>query len=130
MSGKRIHIDPTETSPEIDIDIEQGVVEFSGRSLPHNSDQFFQRVYHWIDEYLRAPKEKTTVNMKLDYLDTSSSKHFYNIFERLNAVTERGQQVAVKWHYEEGDEDMEETGKDYENFFNMEFQFIEVDELF
>ncbi len=130
MSGKKIHIDPTETSPEIDIDIEHGVVEFIGRSLPNNSDQFYQRVYHWIDEYLRTPKATTTVNIKLDYLDTSSSKHFYNIFERLNAVTEQGQTVDVRWHFEHGDEDMEETGKDYENLFNMNFQFIEQEELF
>lgn len=130
MSGKRIHIDPTETSPEIDIDIEQGVVQFSGRSLPHNSDQFFQRVYHWIDEYLRAPQACTTVNMKLDYLDTSSSKHFYNIFERLSMVAENGQAISVNWHFERGDEDMEETGKDYENLFDLDFRFIEVEELF
>ena len=57
------------------------------------------------------------VNMRLDYLDTSSSKHLYNIFDRLRAVTERGQQVRVNWHYESGDDDMEETGKDYRQLF-------------
>ena len=71
-----------------------------------------------------------TVNVRLDYLDTSSSKHFYNIFERLNAVIDRGNAVNVQWHFEHGDEDMEETGKDYQNLFNMNFQFIEQEELF
>ncbi len=68
--------------------------------------------------------------MRLDYLDTSSSKHLYNIFSRLDAVTERGRQVQVNWHFETGDEEMAETGKDYESLFKLEFSFIEVEELF
>jgi hypothetical protein len=87
-------------------------------------------VYSWLEEYIAKPQEETTVNMKLDYLDTSSSKHLYNIFSRLDAVTERGQHVQVNWHYETGDEEMAETGKDYQSLFRLDFQFIEVEELF
>ena len=32
--------------------------------------------------------------------------------------------------YETGDEEMAETGKDYQSFFNLDFNFIEVKELF
>ncbi|MBK6831665.1 MAG: DUF1987 domain-containing protein [Flavobacteriales bacterium] len=130
MSNKRFHIDRTETSPQIDLDLDQGLLEFIGRSLPHNSEQFYARVYRWIEEYLEAPREQTTVHMRLDYLDTSSSKPLYNIFSKLNAVNERGQQVQVNWHYETGDEEMAETGKDYESLFRLDFKFVEVAELF
>lgn len=130
MATKRFHIDKTETSPQIDLDLDSGVLEFTGRSLPNNSEQFYTRVYRWIEEYLQEPKSETTVNMKLDYLDTSSSKHLYNIFRKLDAVSERGQKVQVNWHYESGDEEMAETGKDYQSFFRLSFNFIEVDELF
>ncbi|HEY0977449.1 MAG TPA: DUF1987 domain-containing protein [Flavobacteriales bacterium] len=130
MATKRLHIDRTETSPGIELDLEQGTIEFIGRSLPANSELFYGRVYRWLEEYLKQPRLDTTVNMKLDYLDTSSSKHFYNIFERLNAVTEKGRNVQVNWHYESGDEEMAETGKDYQSFFKLNFQFIEVAELF
>jgi len=130
MATKLLHIDRTETSPQIDIDMEHGVMEFVGRSLPANSEQFYSRVYRWLDEYLRIPRTETTVNMKLDYLDTSSSKHLYNIFDRLNTVNERGQSVHVNWHFETGDDEMAETGKDYERFFSMDFRFIEVEEMF
>lgn len=130
MAAKRFHIDRTETSPQIDMDLDQGVLDFIGRSLPHNSEQFYSRVYRWIEEYLQEPKVETTVNMKLDYLDTSSSKHLYNIFQKLDAVSERGQHVQVNWHFETGDEEMAETGKDYESLFKLDFNFIEVPELF
>lgn len=130
MATKLLHIDRTETSPQIDMDLEQGTLEFVGRSLPANSEQFYSRVYRWLDEYLRAPREETTVNMKLDYLDTSSSKHLYNIFQKLDAVNERGQHVRVNWHFETGDEEMAETGKDYESLFRLDFNFVEVKDLF
>ncbi len=130
MAHKRFHIDKTETSPQIDLDLDNGILEFIGRSLPHNSEQFYSRVYNWLEEYLHAPRVETIVNMKLDYLDTSSSKHLYNIFQKLDAVSERGQKVSVNWHYESGDDEMVETGKDYESFFKIDFNFIEVEELF
>lgn len=130
MSTKHFHIDRTENSPQIDMDVDNGIMEFIGRSLPHNSEQFYSRVYNWLDEYLQNSKGETTVNMRLDYLDTSSSKHIYNIFSRLDAMTGNGQHVKVNWHYESGDEEMAETGKDYESFFKLDFEFIEVEELF
>ena len=130
MATKRLHIDRTDTSPGIELDLEHGIIDFTGRSLPANSEIFYSRVYRWLEEYLKQPRAETTVNMKLDYLDTSSSKHFFNIFDKLNAVSERGQKVHVKWHYETGDEEMAETGKDYQSFFDMDFSFIEVKELF
>jgi SiaC family regulatory phosphoprotein len=130
MATKHLHIDRTATSPEIDLDLEHGQIAFIGRSLPANSEDFYGRVYRWLDEYLKQPKKETVVNMRMDYLDTSSSKHFFNIFDRLNTVNERGQHVQVKWHYETGDDEMAETGKDFQSFFNMDFDFVEVKELF
>ncbi|TXI80774.1 MAG: DUF1987 domain-containing protein [Flavobacteriales bacterium] len=130
MVSKHFHIDRTENSPQIDMDVDNGIMEFVGRSLPHNSEQFYSRVYRGLDEYLQRTRGETTVNMKLDYLDTSSSKHIYNIFSRLNAETAEGRQVRVNWHYECGDEEMAETGKDYESLFRLDFSFIEVEELF
>jgi SiaC family regulatory phosphoprotein len=127
---KHLHIGRTDTSPQIDIDAEHGLLEFTGRSLPTNSEQFFARVHGCLDEYLRNQKPLTTVNMRLDYLDTSSSKHFYNILGRLGSAMDQGKQVKVNWHYEEGDEQMEEAGRDFETLLRMPFAFIREQELF
>lgn len=130
MATKRLLIDRTDTSPGIELDLEAGMIEFVGRSLPANSEMFYGRVYRWLEEYLKQPCHETTVNLRLDYLDTSSSKHFYNIFDRLRHVNDRGRTVHVNWHYESGDEEMAEAGKDYQGLFNLDFRFIEVQELF
>ena len=130
MYDPHYHIDRTETSPQVDLDTDNGTLEFVGRSLPANPEQFYSRVYAWLEQYVTEPRKETTVNMRMDYLDTSSSKHFFNIFRRLDAVSELGQHVQINWHYETGDEEMAETGKDYESLFKLNFEFIEVEELF
>lgn len=130
MALKQFHIGRTETSPEVEVDMEHGVIDITGRSLPMNCGQFYERVYRWLEEYLKEPQPQTTVNMRLDYLDTSSSKHFYQIFERLSTANGDGHRVQVNWHYEIGDEEMAEAGKDYQSFFSLDFQLIEVKDLF
>jgi hypothetical protein len=91
---------------------------------------FYERVFRWLEEYLKHPRRETVVNMRMDYLDTSSSKHFYNIFDKLRAANEHGSTVHVNWHYETGDQEMAETGKDYQTLFPLDFRFIEVRDLF
>ncbi|MCB0773239.1 MAG: SiaC family regulatory phosphoprotein [Flavobacteriales bacterium] len=130
MSIKHMHIGGTPTSPEVEMDLESGTIDIVGRSLPANSEQFYGRVYRWLEEYLKTPCDRTTVNMRLDYMDTSSTKHFYNIFDRLREVNAQGRSVEVNWHFETGDEEMAETGKDYQLLFPMRFNFIEVKDLF
>ncbi|MGV9013370.1 MAG: DUF1987 domain-containing protein [Flavobacteriales bacterium] len=130
MEIKHMHIDRTETSPEVQLDLESGTIDFIGRSLPANSELFYERVFRWLEEYLKHPHRETVVNMRMDYLDTSSSKHFYNIFDKLRAANGQGSTVQVNWHYETGDQEMAETGKDYQTLFPLEFRFIEVRDLF
>ena len=130
MEIKHMHIDRTETSPEVQLDLESGTIDFIGRSLPANGEVFYERVFRWLEEYLKHPRTETVVNMRMDYLDTSSSKHFYNIFDKLRAANVEGSTVHVNWHYETGDQEMAETGKDYQTLFPLDFRFIEVRDLF
>jgi len=125
-----VKINKTERTPDVTLDHEKGYIELRGRSLPMNSMAFFEPIHHWLKDYSKTPRKVTTVNIMLDYFDTSSSKHIYNIFSQLRAVNEQGNHITVNWHFENGDEEMEETGKDYENLFQMSFNFVEVDELF
>lgn len=130
MSIKHLHIDRTPTSPEMLLDLERGTMDITGRSLPANGEQFYGHVHRWLDEYLKQPCASTTVNIRLDFMDSTSSKHFYNIFNRLSVVEQPGREVNVNWHFEIGDEEMAEVGKDYQRFFPIHFRFIGVKDLF
>ena len=47
----------------------------------------------------------------------------------LKKIFDNGSDVLVKWHHEESDDDMKESGEDYMDIIKIPFEFIEfVDE--
>ncbi|MFN8350568.1 MAG: SiaC family regulatory phosphoprotein [Flavobacteriales bacterium] len=66
---------PDRDSPGIDLDPCRGESPPWPFTSP-NSEQFFGRVHRWLDEYLKQPKP-TTVDIRMDYLDTEQQQHFY-----------------------------------------------------
>lgn len=121
-------IDPSNTTPTVRFDAATGVMQLSGRSTPENSVEFYKRLLDWLDEYGQKPCSKTELNIKLEYFNTSSSKCLLDIFKSFNNLHKAGNEVLVKWYYEEEDEDMQEAGEDYSDLLNVPFEIIEVKE--
>ncbi len=121
-------IDPSNTTPTVRFDANTGVMQLSGRSTPENSVEFYKRLLDWFDEYSQNPCERTELNIKLEYFNTSSSKCLLDIFKSFNNLHKSGNDVIVKWYYEEEDEDMQEAGEDYSDLLNVPFEIIEVKE--
>ncbi len=117
-------IEPTDITPLINLDAEEGQIELRGRSIPENSLEFYQPVYKWLDEYVESPKDKTIVNVQLDYFNTSSSKCILDILKKIDRLDEMGKDVLVKWYYDENDEDMMEAGEDYSDLLEVPFEII------
>ncbi len=106
-----------------------GKLELRGRSIPENSVEFYKPLNDWIDTYGRNPSLETTVDVKLEYFNTSSSKCILDLFKKLEAIHGKGTEVKVNWFFEMDDEDMEEAGEDYQAIISLPFQLIEVDEI-
>ena len=117
-------IESTDITPFINLDAEAGQLELKGRSIPENSLEFYQPVYKWLDEYLENPKDKTIVNVQLDYFNTSSSKCILDILKKVDKLDEMGKDVLIKWFYDENDEDMMEAGEDYSDLLEVPFEII------
>jgi len=69
---------------------------------------------------------KTTVEVKLEYFNTSSSKCILDVFKKLEIIHKARNDVEIKWYYEEDDEDMLEAGEDYESIIRVPFEMIET----
>jgi hypothetical protein len=83
----------------------------------------------WIDEYAANPKAQTTVDIKLEYFNTSSSKCILDLFKLLEKLNEKSTKVKINWFYEVEDEDMAEAGEDYRAIIDLPFEMIEVEEI-
>ena len=126
---EKLVIDGSAKTPSIDFNSETGTLALKGRSIPENSIEFYKPLNDWLDMYAVAPKENTTVDVRLEYFNTSSSKCILDLFKRLEKVNQGSSAVHVNWYFETDDEDMEEAGEDYEAIVGLPFKIIEVAEI-
>ncbi len=115
-------------TPTVNLNPETGTIEIKGRSIPENSIEFYKPVVDWLEEYGKNPKEKTTVNIQLEYFNTSSSKCILDVLKKLEAIAKAGHDIIINWFYEEDDEDMLEAGEDYQSIIKVPFKMIETED--
>lgn len=123
---ENIHIEGTVRTPFVKFDYEQGQLELAGRSIPENSIAFYKPLFEWLDEYAKSPKVDTIMVFNLEYFNTSSSKCILDILRKLETLKESPSKpnVIVKWYYDEGDEDMEESGGDFKSLINLDIELL------
>jgi hypothetical protein len=117
-------IEGTQKTPEIKFNPVQGLLEISGRSNPENSKQFFQPLFDSLEAYSQNPLPKTTLNVKLEHFNTSSSKCLMDVFKRMKMLTKKEKEIEINWFYEVDDEDIMEAGETYEVMTGLKFNLI------
>lgn len=111
--------------PTIVIDLENGLFELSGSSIPENPFEVFEPVLDHLKLYLENPHSNTSLNLKLDYFNTSTSKILLDIIDNLADLQQNQQSdVAVRWFYREGDDDMMEIGEDFANLSRIPIEVV------
>ena len=125
---EKFTLDGTPKTPTINFDLGSGVLEIKGRSIPENSIEFYKPLVDNLEKYGLSPKPTTTVNVQLEYFNTSSSKCILDVFKKLEAIHKGGSSVTINWHYEEDDEDMLEAGEDYQAIISVPFKMVQVAE--
>jgi hypothetical protein len=123
-----IIIEGTPKTPSVNFDSASGILHLKGRSIPENSIEFYKPLVEWLNEYAAKPQAKTAVNIQLEYFNTSSSKCLLDLFKKLEGMHKSGNDITIKWYYEEDDEDMLEAGEDYQSIINIPFKMIEVEQ--
>jgi len=121
-----LNLEGTAKTPTVDFK-SNGELLIKGRSIPENSIEFYKPIIDWISDYGNSPQSDTSVNIQLEYFNTSSSKCILDVFKKLESLPDTT--VKIKWYYEEDDEDMLEAGEDYEAIIDLPFEMVEVEEL-
>ena len=121
-------IEGTPKTPTIKFQPEEGKLLIQGRSIPENSIEFYKPLIDALENYSSSPKDKTNVEIVLEYFNTSSSKCILDVFKKLEKINSEKDGVVINWHYEEDDEDMLEAGEDYQAIINIPFKMVEIEE--
>ncbi len=125
---KKLFIASTDDTPSITLDKDANLFEIDGRSFPENADKFFEPVISWLSEYAAQPNASTTFNLKINYFNTATSKHLYNLVFQLDKINTAGNPVEILWFYDDDDEYMLDVGEELADMVSVPFKFIPIED--
>jgi hypothetical protein len=119
-------IEASEYTPKIDFSLEAGTLNIIGKSYPENTFEFYQPTTGWIEKYLEeSSNDKTIVNLDLEYLNSSSLKAYFDLFDLLDIAHDEGKIIEINWIYDEENDISEETGEDFiADFENLNITLV------
>lgn len=126
---ENILIEKTNHIPKIDLNAQTGVFLIEGKSYPENTFEVYEPIINWLETYFdETTNETTTINLELTYLNSSSLKAYYDMFDIFNTAKQNGKCIKIHWIYESDDDIIEEIGEDFIDDFedlNIELTIVE-----
>lgn len=120
-------IQETKYTMSVDFNAETGILSMSGNSYPEDALSFFETLNKWIEEYIKEVKGEIILNIKLNYLNSSSSKCFMDIFDILENYSDNDGVVKVNWYYCVDDDEIKEAGEELLEDLSMDYELIEYE---
>lgn len=118
---KELIIENSFNTPDINFNPISGEFMLEGRSIPENPETFYMKLIEWIHNYFEDPCDLTRAVIKLEYVNSGSSKFLLEILRVMKAYHDQGKKCVVDWYYEEEDERMMELGSHYESTTELPF---------
>lgn len=112
-----LHIAATDRTPEIELSADKGIFSMRGESFPEDVAAFYGQVILAIDALASSIQGPLKVDVAMVYINSSSIKAMFRIFEGLENVRKRGHPLTITWHFQDDDDIMEELGEDFKDRF-------------
>lgn len=98
-----------------------GEIKMEGRALVEDAFKFFQPLITWAKEF---NADEINIEINLEYFNTSVSKQLLDLFRTFEG-NPNNKVINVRWLFEEGDDEMQESGEIYEDLlprFNFSYK--------
>ncbi len=119
-----LKIPKTKYSMEVNFDKDTGILEMEGASYPENALDFFGPIVEWIKNYISEINKPIIMNIRINYINTSSTKCILDMFEMLQEYHTSGVCIKINWFYEKDDEDIMETGEEIGEGLDLPIEYI------
>lgn len=117
-------IEAKKDTPRIYFSKSEKTFEMSGKSLPEDVIDFYTPVLDWIKQYIKDPLDETMIVLKLEYINSTSSKIVSEMLELFESILENGKIVRVKWYYPDEDDDIKITGEELKETMGFNIELI------
>ena len=103
-------IEARSSSPEVLIDKQKHLIEISGSSTFKNTSWFYSNVLKWAIAFNQQGAHSTTINIKLNKINESSSKWIMLIMRKISAILPE-HKITVNWYYQPNNVNIQINGE-------------------
>lgn len=121
-------IPATKYTPLIDFHFGNKLLKIEGESYPENAMDTFQPLIEKLDLYFGDGKKELTIELSIDYLNTSSSKMVTDVITKFQSYHDDGHVLNLTWFYPLGDYDGKENGELFLEDASFPYQISEASE--
>ena len=61
---ENLNIQPTFNTPTISFNADTGKLFLKGRSIPEDPGEFYERIFHWLEEYFGGTRQETELEFQ------------------------------------------------------------------
>ena len=112
--------------PVVNFDAVKGICEISGESYMEETFKFYSPLLEWIKNYLSDKTKPLTLNLKLTYFNTNSSRLIMDMLEIIKRSKDGGAKIIVNWYYDPADPDMIDEVEDFEMETGLDINLVEM----
>lgn len=120
-----LYLKKTYNTPEVRFSPGQGLLKIEGRSIPEDPGETYEVIIEKLKEYFGNPQEITHLEIKLEYINSGSTKYLLELLRLVKKYYDRGADCLVTWFYEEDDESIHELGQHYQNTIKVPFKLVD-----
>ncbi len=113
--------------PEVNFNSETGICELIGESYMEEAYKFYTPLLNWFKEHTLELNKPVTLNLKLTYFNTNSSRLLLDMLDILKKSQEAGNEVEINWFYEEDDPDVKDEVEDFEIETGLQIKMIPME---
>ncbi len=123
---EKLFIAGTKSTPEVLFDAEANILSIKGQSYPEYAFKFYEPLLVWVDSYLDQMHSNVEVNIELHlpYINTSSTKCFMMLLDKLNDAFLAGKKVRINWFYNVDNESELECAEEFKEDLHLPFLII------
>ena len=103
-----------------------GEVKLEGSSYPEDAFAFFEPIGTWIESYLKGNPRTISLVCSIDYLNSSSSKSLFDLFDLVERSLSSESSARVTWKYPKDDPDARVVGEEFAEDVSIPFMFEEI----
>jgi len=117
-------IDGTNSSPLVKLDASRGLAQLAGESYPENAFDFFEPIALWMRRFIAEETQPLLLELRLSYLNTSSTKCLVDILDELDEAYGKGRDVRVVWYCDKRNERARESAEEFGEDIDLPFEVV------